>query len=533
MKILALFAAVVALVLALAVAGPISERLADRNSYQAAAERLDLQRKQFDLAQHQAQASATLPARILADYGLLALLGVGAAGLGYVAFDGYQKRQARVTEDRRLILPDARGVLPVTRAQLEADDLADLVARALEAYHVRQIEEARRPGPVAHALTYAPRYSTGAAPALADEPQRSALLPGMTDFATILQAGFSPSKSAIFLGLGAGGEHITVPLHSLCHIALCGATGGGKSNLLRLIVPQLQAIGARVVLADPHYTPLDHENGDDWRAITSRLYKPPAVKPAEIDELLSWLVEELEHRLERRNAGDPVGAPLFLAFDELPVICDVVKDAPARMGKILREGRKVHLLTVGASQDFLVKTIGGSSAVRDCYRTAAYVGGDKLSAAALLDMPAREIDDGALSTGLALLRSAATSPARQVRVPLASNPAIEVLLDQKRSPIAGSASEVAGSARSGFSEDAEMDENGHGGKSTSAASDTVHTTSGLFDAERYYGVKYLRMKGESKTAIIRALWQAQGGKAYQVAALEYDQILAALAAERR
>src|SRR5262249_3565228 len=100
----------------------------------------------------------------------------------------------------------------------------------------------------------------------------------------------------------------------------------------------------------------------------------------------------------------------------------------AQLGRLLREGRKVHLLTVGASQSMLIKEVGGSSALRDQYRTAAYVGGDKKSAAAILDVPERAIDDSPLGKGVILLRSEATRPAALVRVPLVSNEAIAQLL---------------------------------------------------------------------------------------------------------
>jgi hypothetical protein len=102
--------------------------------------------------------------------------------------------------------------------------------------------------------------------------------------------------------------------------------------------------------------------------------------------------------------------------------------AVAQIGRLLREGRKVHLLTVGASQSMLIKEVGGSSALRDQYRTAVYVGGDKKSAAAILDLPERSIDDGPLGKGIVLLRSEATKPAALVRVPLVSNEAIAALL---------------------------------------------------------------------------------------------------------
>ncbi len=249
-------------------------------------------------------------------------------------------------------------------------------------------------------------------------------LPAALDLAAM---GHTPSSSHILLGVDDLGQ-ITVSVTDLCHVALLGATGGGKSNLLRLILPQLQTIGAKVILADPHYAPLDPENGDDWRPIADRLIHAPAVTANAIDQELSFMLDELGRRLELRRDNKPVGAPLFFAFDELPVICDMVKDAPARLGKLLREGRKVQLLTVGASQSMLIKEIGGSSTLRDQYRTAFYVGGDRKSAAAMLDMPERDIDDGPLGQGVCLLRSKSTAPARLVRVPLVSNASLYQML---------------------------------------------------------------------------------------------------------
>jgi hypothetical protein len=93
----------------------------------------------------------------------------------------------------------------------------------------------------------------------------------------------------------------------------------------------------------------------------------------------------------------------------------------------------VQLLTVGASQSMLIKEIGGSSTLRDQYRTAFYVGGDRKSAAAMLDMPERDIDDGPLGKGVVLLRSKATAPARLVRVPLVSNASLYRLLNVAQS----------------------------------------------------------------------------------------------------
>jgi hypothetical protein len=255
-------------------------------------------------------------------------------------------------------------------------------------------------------------------------------MPGPLDLATL---DVRPSESRILLALDAHGP-VHVSVQQLCHVALLGATGGGKSNLLRLIIPQIQAFGASVCLADPHFAPVDPESGDDWRLIEQRLRFAPAVTAHQIDQLLDFMTEELDRRLALRRANQRVGVPMFLAFDELPSIADLVPSAVPRIGRLLREGRKVHLLTIGASQSMLIKEVGGSSALRDQYRTAAYVGGDRKSAAAILDMPERTIDDGPLGKGVILLRSEVTKPARLVRVPLVSNAAIAALLESAAAP---------------------------------------------------------------------------------------------------
>ncbi len=264
-------------------------------------------------------------------------------------------------------------------------------------------------------------------PAVLTQPPAPAL-PALLDLSALLSTGFRPNANQILLGLGPGGVLHTAPITDLCHVALCGTTGAGKSNLHRLLLAQILARGARVWLADPHYTPLDVETGEDWRPIVQRLDRAPARKPAEIRHMLETLTHELGVRLERRSRSEYVGPLLFFAFDELPVILDSVTGAEKMVRDILRQGRKVKLLTIGASQDFLAKTLGNSGTIRECYRTAYYVGGDLHSASVLCDMLRRDIPENQLGKGIALVRSITTTPAQLMRVPLVSNQALTLLL---------------------------------------------------------------------------------------------------------
>jgi hypothetical protein len=221
---------------------------------------------------------------------------------------------------------------------------------------------------------------------------------------------------------------LTAPVEKLCHVALLGETGGGKSNLLRLLIPQIQAAGSRVVLCDPHFTPIDPKNGEDWRPIAERLMAPPAHSIKDIDLTMRWLIKTLRERLELRRRGEHWGPEIFLALDELPVITRALDGFMDMLTEILNEGRKVDMFVIGAAQSMLVKTLGGDSAAREAYRTCYYLNGDTSSAAALLNLRQRDIRTEAITEGLAYLRSVATQPPHLVRVPLASNEGIHRLL---------------------------------------------------------------------------------------------------------
>jgi hypothetical protein len=281
-------------------------------------------------------------------------------------------------------------------------------------------------------LTYAPHTRTHneAGELLPGDTAQAgeAELPGALDLSGIAH---TPTKDAILLGLAPGGERITVPASRLVHVALAGATGSGKTNTSRLLLAQLLASGVRCLVANPHYTSYDAASNEDWRPITSRLHLAPARTAQDIRALLHWLaVEELNERLKRREAEQIPGKPLVLFLDELPVIVNEVEGAIELLSKLLRQGRALGLYVAGASQDFLVKTLGGGSGIRDAYRTACYSGGDVVSASALLDMSRRDINavEGELGGGRVLLRSHATTPARLVRVPYVSNEALYKLL---------------------------------------------------------------------------------------------------------
>lgn len=363
-----------------------------------------------------------IAAAILA--GAVALGVTGAVGIWLAR--QWDKRQA---EKGRLT--PVGGQVSVSLAN--ADQAA---AMGLAGYWQTQIEQAKRPAFSGAARNERIQITNGqAAPALPNRPAvelpapvTAPMLPGPVALSNVLT--WTPSLDRLLIGLGQDGRPLTTDAKGLCHVALVGSTGAGKSNALRLLLAQLLAAGAKAVLADPHYAPFDPDDDltGDWRPIEQRLYRPPAVLSGELVTLFDWLGDELDERLARRRQGERSGPPLFVAIDELPSIAAKVDHAPEVLTRIVREGRKVGLLAITSSQDFLVKSIGTGGAVRDQFRTAIYGGGDAHSAAVLLDMPRRQIDDGPLGKGTVLLRSAATPTASLARLPLVSDDDLRQLL---------------------------------------------------------------------------------------------------------
>lgn len=277
--------------------------------------------------------------------------------------------------------------------------------------------------------------------ALGDEPDDLPPPPsamrknGMFVFSQVLD-GFKPSLNKVYLGQTLDGESVYCAAKDLCHVALGGSTGGGKSSIMRMLMAQLCRAGASVLLLNPHYTRYDIENDEDWTPFEPYLvYDPMETRHYEsIQHYLHYVAEVLlPKRLDKRARSEPWGRPYFIVLDELPAIVEHIGRAPGWLKEILREGRKVGIFVISASQDFLVKTIGGDGggAVRDCYRTAYYVGGDPTTAKVLLDMPAREIVETELGRGQVMIRCAGTletKKAARARVPYVDNESLYKLL---------------------------------------------------------------------------------------------------------
>jgi hypothetical protein len=204
-----------------------------------------------------------------------------------------------------------------------------------------------------------------------------------------------------------------------------------NTSIMRLLMTQLCKIRVRVLLLNPHYTRYDRDSGEDWTPFEKYLEKSPmeCAEYAKIGECLQWMAKtELPKRIQRVREGKAAGRPFFVVVDELPAIVGEVRDAPVYISKLLREGRKYGIFLIVASQDFLVKTTGmDGGAVRKCFRTAFYVGGDGATARALLETGS-PIAETKLGKGVIAIRCKDTQEAVEARVPYVDNDSVYQML---------------------------------------------------------------------------------------------------------
>ena len=275
-----------------------------------------------------------------------------------------------------------------------------------------------------------------------DEPQKhlaqvaeTKALPAPTDAYDLLKQGiWTPSKERLLIALAVK-RLLLVSIAVAWHIALAGATGGGKTNLLRLLLGQLVKF-YQVYYISPAFAPVK-ANHEDWRQIQAHLAGPVACEADEIRERIQWAAGEYKYRQMQERSGDFSWQkkPVYVVIDEYIAVCKLYPGAADEVSELLRFARQYLVFVIVASQDFLIKNIGGDSGARDCYRTVGYFGGDPTTARTLLDIQGTLPYEGELGKQGLLVVKAKEIPVSPGRVPFMSNRAIYELLGWPEDPI--------------------------------------------------------------------------------------------------
>jgi hypothetical protein len=132
------------------------------------------------------------------------------------------------------------------------------------------------------------------------------------------------------------------------HVLIAGPSDAGKSTAMRALL----AGRRNVVALDPHYT-----DAEGWGAAV-RVIGAGRDYDA-IRAYMDGMGRTLKERYEQRRDGRADFEPLTVAVDEMPSIVDAVgRDIAQTWRQWLREGRKVGLFLVLATQSTRVRTLG-------------------------------------------------------------------------------------------------------------------------------------------------------------------------------
>ena len=334
MRLLLLPFAVAGLVLALILAAPIRERWEDSNSYRRTIEAIQA-------ADYQQQVEATAASRALAsNAGYLLAAAAGALAL-WLALDFYTKRREPIVR--------VQG-LPVARREITAADqqLVNILAMQIRASGIAQITAAGQPGPIAHSLSYAPRYSAPAQLGLADAP----LLPSVADvptFAGLLDAGRIGKGNPLVLGFDGAAE-ISGSWLDLYSTAIGGMPGTGKTTTQRFLACQTALQGARFAILDPHAGAADDSLAATLAPLASAFVCEPASDDKSILETVRYVADVGQRRISGKDADT---TPLILWADELTALLGrstVGDELATLLERIAQEYRKRFVFVCGSGQ---------------------------------------------------------------------------------------------------------------------------------------------------------------------------------------
>jgi hypothetical protein len=440
-----------------------------------------------------------------------------------------------------LVAPAPNGTLPVpVWTVLTQPAGAYQLAAGVQVVQLAASQASRAvPTHVTKQITYAPPAALPPAEAPAPLQLAPPLPPPFAFSAGVLGQGWRPSPQGIYLATQPDGRWLLLPPHDAMHGLMAGETGGGKSNIFMMWIAQLLAARVHVVYLNPHAMQWDLEHRVDWRPINAALGERLIRDPDAILAYLRWLCEEeLPARKERGWRGEPVGPLLYTFVDEWPALLKHDRRAADYYACLVREGRKYGLYLVTAAQDALVKTLGGSSGERQQFQVVYYVGGDKYTKAAILEVPQDAPEP--TEVGLAYVK-VGKAPAVLARVPLMDNPALYTLLGWPATPppwgwdaappdgawvratIVEAGEGAEGTAPEGLPPFLQPDP-----PPTAAAARPFPPEVDPAKVER---VRELMRRRAGQTAIIEAIWGVSGGRAFKAAADELTAIQAWLIEE--
>lgn len=262
-----------------------------------------------------------------------------------------QEAWAKATEasENVALVVAKNGNLPVSRKLLESGNIIHEQLTLM----AQDIDTRKPVNPVPSSVHYAPHFAriieqpTGETTQTLDEPPAP-----VADFWSLYSAGKLPNNGFLMGYNMDNGEPIVANWLQLYSALVGGASGSGKSTMIRNILAQSAIQGGRFVVLDKHFGSGGESLGESLMPLRSHLVGDVAASESQMIEALKYVYTVGE---QRKSGQDKDRTPLILIVDETTALLqrsNIAQELTKVLGEIAQETRKVAVYAMCIGQNF-------------------------------------------------------------------------------------------------------------------------------------------------------------------------------------
>lgn len=257
--------------------------------------------------------------------------------------------EAHEATENVMLVSAKNGNLPVSRKLLESGHIIDAQLTLM----AQDIDTRKPVQNVPHTLHYAPHYARiteavdGNTTQTPDEPNME-----IADFWSLYNSGKLPSNGFLMGYNMDNGEPVVANWLQLYSALVGGASGSGKSTMIRNILAQSAIQGGRFVVLDKHFGSGGESLGESLMPLRSHLVGDVAASEAQMLDALKYVYTVGE---QRKSGQDKDRTPLILIVDETTALLqrsNIAQELTKVLGEIAQETRKVSVYAMCIGQNF-------------------------------------------------------------------------------------------------------------------------------------------------------------------------------------
>lgn len=256
--------------------------------------------------------------------------------------------KAQEATENVMLVAAQSGNLPVSRKLLESGHIIDAQLTLM----AQDIDTRKPLQPVPSSVHYAPHYARiiekdGEVTQTLDEPQTQ-----VADFWSLYNAGQLPSNGFLMGFNMDDGQPVVANWLQLYSALVGGASGSGKSTMIRNILAQSALQGGRFVVLDKHFGSGGESLGESLMPLRSHLVGDVAATEQQMVDALKYVYTVGE---QRKSGQDKDRTPLILIVDETTALLqrsNIAQELTKVLGEIAQETRKVSVYAMCIGQNF-------------------------------------------------------------------------------------------------------------------------------------------------------------------------------------